>query len=60
MAIKDMNVQQLENARDILTNSYGKFAEGSAQRAAIDKLLQIMDKQEDIVNNRNRYNTNTK
>ena len=60
MAIKDMNIQQLENARDILTNSYGKFAEGSPQRAAIDKLIQIMDKQEDIVNNRNRYNTNAK
>lgn len=50
MAIKDMNIQQLENARDILTNSYGKFAEGSPQRAAIDKLIQIMDQRENQLN----------
>lgn len=49
LAIKDMNVQQLEDARSIITNNYGSFAEGSKERETIDKLIELMDARETTI-----------
>jgi hypothetical protein len=68
MSIKDMNVQQLEDARTILASNYGTLDKFHQEK--IDKLIGIMDKREDIIaaedaviqaeNTNNEYNSNVK